>query len=380
MSGKPSVVVASAMGATLRRRGVDAAGRLRRGVGPLARAGRAWRVRLPGRGARRLPSRGPARRGLRWLRWRVLGAGGHGAYAEVAASDADPEQLADPDVVLVHDDPAVAVLHDGIPALEGRLGGEGHDLATEVLGLVGGAVQSGLDARRGPRPEGGDLLTTRPDQGDRVGHDGTGDEGAQPGPLGLHPAHERAAHAVACRVDEGALVGGVGDDLLAGVGRCRGPPVGDEVEERRVDVVPDGADDGSAGLGDRTDHRLVGEGKQLLERTSATSDDDDVDGRQGVELAERLEDLGDGRRALHGDLTDLEDDGGPTAPGVLDDILLGRGVASGDEADAVREEGDRSLASRVEDALGSERALEDLDAGEEVADADGTDLACLELE
>src|SRR6478736_1312856 len=55
--------------------------------------------------------------------------------------------------------------------------------------------------------------------------------------------------------------------------------VGVEVEQRGVDVVPDGADDGGAGLGDRTDHRLVGKGEQLLERTTTAGDDDDVDGR-----------------------------------------------------------------------------------------------------
>ncbi len=92
------------------------------------------------------------------------------------------------------------------------------------------------------------------------------------------------AHPVTAAVDQGALAGCVGDDLLAGIGRRRRPPVGDEVEQGLVDVVADGADDRGACSGDGADHRLVGEGQQLLERPAAAGDDDDVDPGLRIEL------------------------------------------------------------------------------------------------
>src|SRR3954469_13172274 len=141
MSGKPSVVVASAMGVTLRRPAVVAGSRLG-GAGHLRGAGRlAGRpARLPARAglagrlgagaARRLRGGGPTPGGC--LQG-VLCAGCDRPDTEVAAGDPDAQQLADPDIVLVHDDASVSVLDHGIPTLQGRLGGEGDDLTAQVL-------------------------------------------------------------------------------------------------------------------------------------------------------------------------------------------------------------------------------------------------------
>ena len=156
--------------------------------------------------------------------------------------------------------------------------------------------------------------------------------------------------------------------------------VGDEVEQRGVDVVPDGADDRGARGGDRPQHRLVAERQEVLDAATAAGDDDDVDLRVGVELGEGRGDLGHRVRALHGDLADLEAGGRPAAQGVLDDVALGGAGPPADEADPAGEEGQRLLAVAVEQALLGEVALEVLEAGEQLADADRPDLAGVEHE
>ena len=156
--------------------------------------------------------------------------------------------------------------------------------------------------------------------------------------------------------------------------------VGDEVEQRGVDVVPDRADHRGDGRGDGPQHRLVRERQQVLDAATATGDDDDVDLRVGVELGEGRGHLGHGGRPLHGDRPDLEPGTGPAAQGVLDDVLLGRAGPPADQPDAPRQEGQRPLAVGVEEALLGEVPLEVLQPCQQLTHPDRPDLPRVEDE
>ncbi|GMA86097.1 hypothetical protein GCM10025868_13470 [Angustibacter aerolatus] len=162
-----------------------------------------------------------------------------------------------------------------------------------------------------------------------------------------------------------SLLGDVGHHEPGGVGRCRGADVGDEVEQRGVDLVADRADHRGAGRDDRPHEGLVAERQQVLERAAAAGDDDHVDVRVAVELLQRRCHLGHGVRSLDGDLSHGEADGRPPAAGVLDDVALGGAGPAADQADHLGQERQRALAVGGEQALGGQHPLEVLDAGEQ---------------
>jgi hypothetical protein len=62
-------------------------------------------------------------------------------------------------------------------------------------------------------------------------------------------------------------------------------------------------------------------GSRSSTEPAAAGDDDDVDGGIGVELRQRLTDLGDGVRALHRHLPDLEAHWGQRGPAFHDDVV-----------------------------------------------------------
>ena len=75
---------------------------------------------------------------------------------------------------------------------------------------------------------------------------------------------------------------------------------------------------------------------------------------------------------------DPESDAGPSSGGVVDHVALGRRVASDDQADQAGQERQRSLAGRVEQALGRQQLAALLDPGQQLADADRADLLRLQ--
>ena len=81
------------------------------------------------------------------------------------------------------------------------------------------------------------------------------------------------------------LLADVRDDLLGGVRRRGGAEVGDEVEQRGVLLVPDGADERGAAAGDRADESLVGERQQVLDEPPPRATTMTSTSRVGVELA-----------------------------------------------------------------------------------------------
>ena len=128
------------------------------------------------------------------------------------------------------------------------------------------------------------------------------------------------------------------------------------------------------------DRGLVAERQQLFNRAAAAGDDDDVDLGSGIEIAQRLADLGDGRGALHRHLANVESDGGPAPFGVFHHVTRSSAVATCDESDHPGQEWQRPFAARIEQALRCQPGLEDLDPGQQIADTDRTDRSRFELQ
>jgi hypothetical protein len=115
---------------------------------------------------------------------------------------------------------------------------------------------------------------------------------------------------------------------------------------------------------------LVAEPQQVLEVAAAAGDDDHLDGRVGVEPADRGDDLGRRAVALHRRVGGAELDCGPAEACVAQDVLLGVAVARRDEADHRGQEREPLLARGFEEALGGELPAQPLEPLEEVAEAD----------
>ena len=272
------------------------------------------------------------------------------------------------------------MLDDGVPAVEGLLRGQGDHLGAPVSDLVARAGET-LPHRVGAAVrEAVDLVALLGDEGARFAQHGPPDEGVEVAPFGGEAAAQALAEPRAV-LREGGLFGGqIRYDELGGVRRGRGASVGDVIEQRRVDVVPDGADDGSARGADGPHERLVAEPEQVLEGAAAARDDDDVDVVETVEFAQGAADGGDAVGALDGNVADLEVGGRPAASRVLDDVVLGCALAAGDEPDDAGQERQRPFAVGGEQALCGERALELFEAQEQFALADGPHRAALHHE
>jgi hypothetical protein len=174
--------------------------------------------------------------------------------------------------------------------------------------------------------------------------------------------------------DAAPLVGDIWHDALAGVGRRGRRDVGDEVEQRRVRLVADGAHHGRAACGDGADQRFVRERQEVLDAAAAAGDDDQVDVGVGVEPAQCVHHVGDRGGSLRRHVLDPERDRGEPAAGVLDDVALGRTGPAGDQADPLRQEGQWTLAVGGEESLGGEQAAQALQLGQQFAQADLPDL------
>ena len=215
----------------------------------------------------------------------------------------------------------------------------------------------------------------RGEQVARIGHRRSGADLREPLLLARDALGDHLAQPVARPRHAVGLLGHVGHDELGGVGGRRRAHVGDEVEQRLVGFVPDRGDDGGAHRVHRADQRLVGEGEQVLDGAAAARDDDDVDVRVPLEPVERLHHLGGRPRALHRGVGHLELHGRPAAPGVLQDVALGRAVGRGDQADAAGQEGQVALELGGEEALGGQQLASALEPGQQLAEAHHPDLA-----
>src|SRR5438552_18597862 len=78
--------------------------------------------------------------------------------------------------------------------------------------------------------------------------------------------------------------------------------VGDEVRDRRIDLVTDAGDDRDLGRGDGAGKDFFVEFPQVFERTTAAREENQLGDREAVDVRERLRDLRGDAGALHGDV------------------------------------------------------------------------------
>jgi hypothetical protein len=102
---------------------------------------------------------------------------------------------------------------------------------------------------------------------------------------------------------------------------------------------------------------LVVEAGEVFDGAAAAGDEDEVDFSGWVEPADAGGDGAGARWALHGGGVDEEVEAGVAAADDGDDVADDGAGGRGDDADAVREGGQRALAGGVEEAFGERRAL-----------------------
>src|SRR5690606_37000109 len=149
--------------------------------------------------------------------------------------------------------------------------------------------------------------------------------------------------------------------------------VGDEIGDREIDLVPDGAHRGNGAGRDGPGDRLLVEGPQVLEGAAAAPDDEHVAFGARRRGPERPDELARRGLSLHGGGVD-DDRHRRKAPPEDGDNVANRGPGGRrDHADAARQGRQRPLALAVEQALRRELALQKLEAAPQLAFAGGFD-------
>ncbi len=136
---------------------------------------------------------------------------------------------------------------------------------------------------------------------------------------------------------------------------------------------------GTSQDGDRADHALVGERKQIFEAAPAAGEHDHV-GAALAEVSDRRADRGGRARSLNVGLGNDHVRGGKPLDDVRQHVTFRRCVVAGDEPDQSRVARHGALARVVEEPLGRERALQPLERREVRPDAEALDRQCLQAQ
>ncbi len=131
--------------------------------------------------------------------------------------------------------------------------------------------------------------------------------------------------------------------------------------------------------GNRPCHRLLVEGHEILGRSAAAPDDDDLDAGYAGDGADGVGDLGGGAFALHPRRPDDEVGVGMAAGEDLDDVAERRTIERRDDPDLGRQRRQRPFASRVEEAFGLELLLQLLERQLQRAEALGLEVVAEDL-
>ena len=162
---------------------------------------------------------------------------------------------------------------------------------------------------------------------------------------------------------EGAQpLGAVGYDALRRAGRRRRALVGDEIDDREIDLVTDAAYDRDRAGVNGAGHGLVVERLQILERAAAAREDQHVAVSAAPGEAQRIDDLAGRGHALHGNRVDEDGHGRETPPEHVQDVADRRARGRGDHADPAWQGRQWLAMRRVEESFGRETALELLEA------------------
>ena len=132
-------------------------------------------------------------------------------------------------------------------------------------------------------------------------------------------------------------------DHLGGGRGSRGPDVGDEVGDGEIDLVADGRDDRDGRAGDGPGHPLLVEGPEVLDRSAAPADDEDVDVGQGAQVVDAGDDLVGRPVALDAGRVDEDVELGEAPLQGPQDVDDGRPGGRGDDADLLGQEGSLRL-------------------------------------
>ena len=170
------------------------------------------------------------------------------------------------------------------------------------------------------------------------------------------------------RYESGQQFGAVGNGEFRRVGRSGGAQIGDKVAYREVGLVSDRRDHRDPGRCDRPCERLVVEAKQILKRSPAPPDDDQVDIVPRIETADPVGKFRGRARPLYGGGND-QDLRGRESPFKDAEHIADRGACRRrDDPDLLRVLRQRFLPIGVEQPLGLELGAQFLVREKERAD------------
>ena len=139
----------------------------------------------------------------------------------------------------------------------------------------------------------------------------------------------------------------------------------DVVDEGRVRLVADPADDGHAGREGRARHDLVVEAPQVLDRAASAADHDHVD-PAAIEVLDRARDLSRGGLALDTAVGESHREPGPAERARPEEVAPSVRVAARDDAHHAREPRERTLA--IEEPLVPQLGLQSFELRQQGAE------------
>ena len=115
--------------------------------------------------------------------------------------------------------------------------------------------------------------------------------------------------------------------------------------------MADGTDQGSDAGSSYTDELLIAEGEQVLEVSTTAGNDDDIDFRVCIKFLNSGNNFRNCLVALHLGVDDLELHLWPAQVGILEHVLLGIRVLTGNQTNALRQEGQWNLTVSIEETF-----------------------------
>jgi hypothetical protein len=128
-----------------------------------------------------------------------------------------------------------------------------------VLDIDGGPIEAVQQMPAGTITQGGDLVGASEQATSGFGQSRPGPQSAQHRVLAVEPVSECVGNPDSRSGDAVEFLGNVRHHSLRGVRRGGRAHIRNQIDERRVALVADRADDRSGGSGDGTDQRLVRE-------------------------------------------------------------------------------------------------------------------------
>ena len=162
-----------------------------------------------------------------------------------------------------------------------------------------------------------------------------------------------------------------GGDQLGSGGRRGGTQVGYKVGNGEVGLVADGGDDRELGGGNGVGEEFGIKGGEVFERAAAAGDDNEVSVAGAVEISDAGRDFSGSGFSLNKRGVDEDVEAGVAAIHDIKEIADDSAGRRGNDADAVRECGERLFAGRIEEAARFKALFELLEGDLQRSGADG---------